>query len=155
MGTAGFQWYIFIFRGFSKCGAIRSDHINLGIFNVIDFDGIADLRWAQRPFANGPPPTVHSLWRTMPPWYVIPLAGLTIIHVKADAEASHIEKALNRPFGWVGIVNGGPASIVSRLIDLAAVVRAGRPLCLRDYEDAIEMGCAGERVTLIELLRRA
>jgi hypothetical protein len=112
-------------------------------------------RWAQRLFANGPPISVHPLWRTLPPWYVIPLADLTIIHVKADAEVSHIEKALNRPFGWVGIVNGGPTSIVSRLIGLATFVRAGRPLCLRDYEDAIEAGFAGERVMLIELPRRA
>jgi hypothetical protein len=127
----------------------------LGKFNVIDFDSTTDFKRQQRLFANGPPISVHPLWRTLPPWYVIPLAGLTIIHAKADAEASHIEKALNRPFGWVGIVNGGPASIVSRLIDLATVVRAGRPLHLRDYEDAIEVGYAGERIALIELPRRA
>ena len=122
---------------------------------MVNFDSTTDFRLLQRLFANGPPTSVHPLWRTLPPWYVIPFADLTIIHVKADAEASHIEKALNRPFGWVGIVNGGPASIVSRLIGLATVVRAGWPLRLRDYEDAIEVGCAGERVTLIELPRRA
>jgi hypothetical protein len=127
----------------------------LGNLLVIDFDSTTGFQQQQQLFANGPPTSVHPLWRTLPPWYVIPLTDLTIIHVKADAEASHIEKALNRPFGWVGIVNGGPASIVSRLIGLATFVRAGRPLCLRDYEDAIEVGFAGERVALIELPRRA
>jgi hypothetical protein len=66
---------------------------------VEHFDRTTYFQPPQRLFANGPPTSAHPLWRTLPPWYVISLADLTIIHVKADAEASHIEKALNRPFG--------------------------------------------------------